>query len=212
MTKFADELFTDLMREHRSTLLEMRRPDPPGRRAVRPLWMTSGVLAATGAAAVGFVVFGGGSPAYAVTENAQGTVTISVADPSGIAGANAALRSLGVPVVAVPVGSSCPSIASLSPASVAGDKITASATQNGNGSVSVDVHGVPAGDTAVAAFDKLSDGEMRGSLIIIKGKAPSCVSLPAAPSGGSGSGLTQSGGSGAGSGPTLQGSGGGSAS
>lgn len=189
MNTFSDDLFDDLMREHGAALLEIDRPAPPGRRVGRPLWVTSGALAATGAAALGFVVFGGGGPAYAVTESPDGTVTVSVSDPSGIAGANSALNGLGVRVVVVPVGSDCPSVQSIPHVSMKGlDLVTRGAARNKDGSVSVKVTGVPAGDTVLMAFEQVPGGGSLGVSGIIEGKAPSCVSLPSSattlPSGG----------------------------
>src|SRR5689334_7831015 len=104
MTKFEDRLFDDLMSEHRSTLLQMERPVAARRRAARPVWLTGGAVAATAATAAGFVVFGGGAgAAYAVTDNHDGTVSVAVSKPSGVDGANAALRKLGDHVAVVPV-------------------------------------------------------------------------------------------------------------
>jgi hypothetical protein len=98
MTKFADQLYADLMREHGSTLAHTRPPAPKRHVAARRTLM----------------VASGGSPAYAVTKNPNGTVTLDVYQKSGIAGANAKLHQLGDNVVVVPVQAGCPSIRSLS--------------------------------------------------------------------------------------------------
>ena len=59
-------------------------------------------------------VAGGKTPAYAVTSNPNGTVTLAVYKKSGIAGANAKLHELGdSQVYVVPVEAGCPSISSL---------------------------------------------------------------------------------------------------
>jgi hypothetical protein len=47
------------------------------------------------------------SAAYAVTQNADGTVTVTIAEVLGIAGANAQLEKLGVMVRVIPVQAGC---------------------------------------------------------------------------------------------------------
>src|ERR1700689_3130470 len=103
MTKFADQLLDDLMREHGPALAHT---GPPAARG-------GGVAVA--AAAAGVLVAGGGTPAYAVTTHPDGTVTLAVTRAAGISGANGALRKLGDRVVVVPVRHGCPSLGSLRP-------------------------------------------------------------------------------------------------
>lgn len=113
MTRFADQLFDDLMREHGPELAATRMPAPK-RRVAHPvrLGAVAGGVAAV-AAGVALMVPGGGTPAYAVTANSNGTVSLAVFNQSGISGANAALHKLGKRLVVVPVKSSCPSVTSL---------------------------------------------------------------------------------------------------
>ena len=123
MTRFADELFDDLMREHGSALAHTRAPAAPKRHpAARPVLLTAGAGGLAVAATVGsLLATGGGTPAYAVTRNSDGTVTLAVYQQSGIAAVNAQLHQLGDDrVVVVPVGSDCPSINSLPSARRAG--------------------------------------------------------------------------------------------
>jgi hypothetical protein len=64
---------------------------------------------------------------------------------------------------------------------------------NGDGhrSVSVKVKGsIPAGDTLILAFSSDRSGGSVGAGGIITGRVPHCVSLPSAPTGGSGTGST----------------------
>ena len=128
MTKFADQLFDDLMREHGSTLdhhqaasAEPARRDPPGacwRSAAagspsRPPRRSGGHRRrhAPGHSAD---AAGGNTPAYALTPHANGTITLAVYQKSGIAAANAKLHELGdSQVYVVPVGAGCPSMSSL---------------------------------------------------------------------------------------------------
>ena len=176
MTKFADELFTDLMAEHGPAL---ERVTPPVRRMVpRPVWLAAGVVGMAGAVTAGMAVFGSGTPAYAVTPNGDGTVTISINRMDGVDGANGTLRSLGDRVVVVPVRPGCPgSIGSLKAAKPAPHqdvRLGVSAQQDQSGTITVDAHGVPAGDTMVVGVLQQA-GLIEVTSVLITGPAPSCV-------------------------------------
>jgi len=182
MARFADQLFDDLMREHGSTLAHTRVPAAPNRHpAVRPVLLTAGAGGLAVAATVGYLVAtGGGTPAYAVTRNPDGTVTLAVYQESGIAGANAQLRRLGDDrVVVVPVESGCPSISSLPAPRVPARQITMQASGPGIGTITVG--GVPAGDILLV-LDIENTGTQRVTAAkLTSGKAPSCVSFSAPP-------------------------------
>src|SRR5215472_16788634 len=116
MTNFSHQLLTDLMREHAATLQRTELPAPPARHS----GIKRGALLAGGAGTLavgvsaGLAAFGGGTAqAYAVTPHADGTVTVSISDLSGVSGANARLQDLGDRVVVVPVRAGCPAIGSL---------------------------------------------------------------------------------------------------
>lgn len=133
MTKFADQLFDDLMREHGPTLARTRVPAPKRHLAARPVLLTAGAGGLAVAATVGTLVAGGGTPAYAVTTHPDGTVTLAVYLKSGIAEANAKLHQVGDGrVVVVPVGAGCPSLSSLpGPAAASGHVSQQSDQQSG---------------------------------------------------------------------------------
>lgn len=240
MTRFADDLFDDLMREHGPTLAHTRVPTAPKRHlAARPVLLTAGAGGLALAATVGtLVATGGGTPAYAVTNNPDGTVTLAVYQQAGIVQANAKLRSLGDRVVVVPVGSNCPSINSLPAPAVPASQINVQASSSGSGPVTIDAQGIPTGDILVIGFDSSSGqfsmretvtangnhasasgkvsgsgqaprgGSMGTASKLTSGPAPSCVSLPAAPAPSGASSGTVSGSSG-GPATTHSGSGGG---
>jgi hypothetical protein len=160
MTKFADRLFDDLMREHGPALASITVPAAPKRHlAVRPVLLTAGAGGLAVAAAVGTLVAGGGTPAYAVTTHPDGTVTLAVYQPSGIAQANAELHTLGDRVVVVPVRSGCPSIGSLRAPAVPAGQISVQASGSSNGTVTVAAQGVPAGDVLVLGFTQTTTGQ-----------------------------------------------------
>jgi hypothetical protein len=212
VTKFADQLFDDLMREHGGPLADMPVPGPARRHVTRPVLLAAGAGGAAVAATVGLLTAGGGTPAYAVTANPNGTVTLDVYDQSGIAGANGALHKLGdQQVVVVPVQAGCPAISSL-PKVPGHPDIQVTGTVNEAGAVTVDAHGIPKGDILVVAV--VTSGQGRSVVATGDGKttangktvlsmtvgqltrppAPSCVSI---------SGLSAPGGSGRSGGGTA---------
>jgi hypothetical protein len=181
MTKFADQLLNDLMREHGETLAAVQRPAAPTRRSVRrPVWAAGLAAGAVGAGTAGVVLLGG-SPAYAVTQNGDGTVKIAVNRASGIPEANAVLKGKGLNVVLVPVGSGCPDLNSLAVPATPGTKFTTNATGDNNGSsITVDAQGVPPGQTALVGVESVN-GRTSMAMALIEGTPPECVSLPAIP-------------------------------
>ncbi|MGI5505516.1 hypothetical protein [Lentzea sp. CA-135723] len=102
MTTFKDKLLSDLMREHGETVEEA--PTRPVR-STRPLLVAAGALVLAGVATVAIV--NNDSPAYAVTKNADGTVTVTIKDIKGVDGANAKLREYGINAKAVPMSRDC---------------------------------------------------------------------------------------------------------
>ena len=222
MTRFADQLFDDLMREHASTLARTKVPAARKRHAATgPLLLTASAGGVAVAAAVGFLLAtGGGTPAYAVTTHPDGTLTLAVYQQSAIAEANAKLHALGDRVVVVPVRSGCPSITSLRAPAVPVRHIALQASRSSDGSVTVDAQGIPPADILVMGFAstgqfsvgetmttvggqpaKTGSGQLPetsfGASRLTSGPAPGCVSLPASPAGIGPRGAT-TGGSGAG--------------
>jgi hypothetical protein len=211
MTKFEDQLYADLIHQHGQDLAGVARPTA-SRRAITP----GRVLIATGAggvavaAAVGALTAGGGAPSYALATNPDGTVTLAVYQSAGIAPANAKLRELGDNVVVVPVKAGCPSLSSLpAPAVTPTGQVSVAGSGSSSGSITVDAHGVPAGDIIVVGV------ETSGQRVSVAGRltsppAPSCVSLPGQTSGNGGPGDFGfgSGGPGSHGGTTKHGSGG----
>jgi hypothetical protein len=194
MTKFADQLLDDLMREHGTALAHAAPSAPRARHAVagRKLLVAGAGGAAVAAAAAGVLVAGGGTPAYAVTAHPDGTVTLAVSRAAGISGANGALQKLGDRVVVVPVEPGCPSLPSLRPpvVPVTGHLpvqttvgIGGSAGSAGSaGSVTVNAKGIPAGDVLVVGVETSTTGithSSMGGARLTSPPAPGCVNLPA---------------------------------
>ena len=200
MTKFEDQLLEELMTEHGHHLRAVERPAPARRRAWRPVWLATGAAGAAAAVTAAVMALGStpASAAYSVTRHANGTVTVSVSRPSGVAGANAALHALRARVVVVPVHPGCPAIGSLPrprPAPHPSVMVGTGVGKSGHRSVTVKIGkgGIPRGDTMILAFSgNPRSGGSVGAGGIITGRAPSCVSLPPVPRGGIGTG-TQAG-------------------
>lgn len=191
MSKFEDQLFADLMHEHGDELAAGRRPAAARWGSSRQVLLAAGALGLAAAVVVGVNTIGAGSPAYAVTRDSDGTITVSLRDVSGVAGANAELRRLGVRAVAVPMTRHC--TARVIPDESAGHSpLTSSAGPDGSGSVTFDAGSIPADDTMVLAA-QASDQQVSLAATVVRGAAPSCVpEMPAAAGPGAESG-TQSG-------------------
>jgi len=164
MTRFSDQLFDDLMRDHGEALARTAVPTAPKRHlTARPVLLTAGAGGLAAVAAVGTLVAGGGTPAYAVTTHPDGTVTLAVYQTSGIAEANSRLHQLGDRVVVVPVRPGCRSIDSLPAPGVPAKDISLDVKASTGGSVTVDAHGVPAGDILVLGIAS-TDGKFQFSV------------------------------------------------
>jgi hypothetical protein len=183
MTRFADELFDDLMREHGSTLAGTRVPAAPKRHlASRPVLLAAGAGGVAAAAAAGTLVAGGGTPAYAVTAHPNGTVSLAVYGKAGISQANAKLQQLaGGRVVVVPVEPGCPGITSLRAPAVPVRDVRLSVDAKTGAISTLDTSGIPAGDIMVVGFQQSATGMSATSAWLTSAPVPRCVSIPPAP-------------------------------
>jgi hypothetical protein len=98
MTKFADNLWQDLVQEHGATLAHAARPGP-GRahRLRRPRVLAGGTLALAGAGTALALVLGAvcSTPAWAVTTGSDGSVQVTINQLSALPQANAKLAAMG---------------------------------------------------------------------------------------------------------------------
>ena len=88
MGKFEERLLDDLVQRHGVEMNQATRPAsrPP---SARPLWIGAGALTVAGSIAVAVTVFGGNTPAFAVSKDADGVVTLSIKDIRAVDAANA---------------------------------------------------------------------------------------------------------------------------
>lgn len=194
MSNFEDRLIGELMDEHGPALAVLERPEPR-RRSNRPLWMTGSVLTvALAAAAVLTLTTGSSSPAYAVTQNPNGTVTLTLADLTGVDGANAELRGLGLPVRVLRVEDNCHEQYQVEPFSfgmASNDLPVASPVRSGSTmtttagqfQMTFSLNGIPRGETLVVAATshtfKIGPNTVLGIGIskmgLVKGTPPTCA-------------------------------------
>jgi hypothetical protein len=195
MTRFEDQLYEELMTEHGHHLGALRREAPTQRparrRARRPVWLATGAAGAVAAVTATALALGSApaSAAYSVIRHGNGSLTVSVSRPSGVAGANGALHNMHARVRVVPVRPGCRPIGSLprpQPAPHPSVSVGTGVSRNGHRSVTVKLGrgGIPRGDTMILAFSgSPRHGMALGAGGIITGRVPRCVSLPSAPHG-----------------------------
>ena len=98
MSEFEDNLWLKVVREHGDELASNARTAQKHRRASRPQLLAGTTAGLSALATAATLLFGAStsSPAFAVTRNADGTVTVNLMHPSGIAGANEKFAAMGV--------------------------------------------------------------------------------------------------------------------
>jgi hypothetical protein len=105
MSEFEDNLWLAVVRERGEELARTERTAHTHRRAGRPRLLAGTTVGLAAMASAAALLFGASTspPAFAVTRNADGTVTVTLMRPSGIAGANKKLAAMGVRAqIAVP--------------------------------------------------------------------------------------------------------------
>lgn len=104
MSRFEDHLWREFLREHGNDLAQMARPSVKQSRRVSPRVVAGTGLGLVAMGALLALVLGATttSPAFAVTHNHDGSVTVRVLRTAGIAGANAKLHALGIRATVLP--------------------------------------------------------------------------------------------------------------
>jgi hypothetical protein len=98
MTKFTDNLWSDLAREHGAALAHADRPAQGRVRRPRPRVLAGSTLALAGAgAALGVALTAGAStPAFAVTKTGDDSVLVTISQTQALPQANAKLTAMGI--------------------------------------------------------------------------------------------------------------------
>ena len=107
MSRFKDRLWSDLVRSHGADLNQLSRPQARSRSRPRLLAGTGLGLVTAGSTAAILVATAGTTPAFAVTKNHDGSVTVSISRVAGIPQANARLAALGLRARVVQVTAAC---------------------------------------------------------------------------------------------------------
>ena len=171
MSIFEDNLWDELVREHHAEHAHPGRVINRGPARRRLLAGTSLGLAGAATAAALALTAGTAPPAFAVTSNANGTVTVTINQIAGIAGVNSELAALGVSARAVPIVQGCTaSVQPLPKGTAPGAVLPAPNMQ----SFTITPSAIPAGDTVVLAA-RQSGGAVQTTNALVQGAAPACV-------------------------------------
>jgi hypothetical protein len=174
MTEFEDGLWARLVDEHDADGLALDPITRQGRR--RPLLVGGGaatVAGATVAAVLAISASTGAPPAYAMTQNADGSITVTINDLATAAPElNAKFASMGVQETVVPVEASCPNVSHFLfayPHATMTESITFIPGRKW----------LAPGFTGVIAAEQLPNGEVAMMIGAIKPPVPSCYSSQA---------------------------------
>jgi hypothetical protein len=192
VARFEERLWGELVEQHGALLADAPARAPIAGRdsrwvSPRRRWAPAVAVATTAAVALAAIVIGLGSgsrtsSAFAVVRNADGTVSVTIAELAGVDGADARLAALGVPARVVRSEGSCPTRpGEFKPARITGEQSQAAARPSGPGSVVIVPGAVPAGDTVVIGARELpphSGATVVGlEFEVYEGATPPCLPI-----------------------------------
>ena len=117
-------------------------------------------------AAIVFLTGSGVTPSFAVTRYSDGSVAITINDLTGVTGANARLRQLGVRAVVVPITSTCTTKADLTYIGIA---------EHPEPRTRLIPSEIPVGTTVVLAASQIGANKIEMAIGRVRGTPPSCV-------------------------------------
>jgi hypothetical protein len=128
----------------------------------------------------------GTTPAYALTQNANGTYTITINDiATGVPALNTKLQQLGIDATAVPVTNTCTAPSSSLTERTEMQLSPTLATDGSGGLINLDQANIPAGTEGVIAAYQSPSGQINLTFWTTSGSAPSCLNtgevVPSAP-------------------------------
>jgi hypothetical protein len=191
MSEFQERLWLELVRDHAGALahpagvrdpslqlpiLERRgvpRVSLPSLRPRQLLGVLTAVVVLAAVVTIATVTSSTSSAAYAVTTHPDGTVVVTINELTGIAGANAQLERLGVPVRVVAVQAGCPISTTIvpTPPSLSG---TIAHIEGRGLATRPDL--VPSGETLVLSAHQAGTNVFL-SYGLYRGAAPNCVAM-----------------------------------
>jgi hypothetical protein len=172
MSTFEDRLWSELAREHGEEirLHGTTATNHPARRRRRPAVLAATALSTacvTAAAVLALTATTAAPPAYAVSDNSDGTVTVTLNDISALTALNAELARDGIRAKAVPLSATCPT-RGFPHAMPAG-------TNPSTYTLTIVPADIPAGFTAVVAASESSSGQVQLVQGAWPSPGPSCV-------------------------------------
>jgi hypothetical protein len=187
MSEFEDNLWQDVLREHGRSLTAASRPAAKQARPAWPRLLAGTSLGLAGIAAVLALVLGAASssPAFAVTRNHDGTVSVALLRSAGILGANAKLAALGIKAKIVPQTTGCGD-AILAARSRSSNTVVRLVRSGGSSAVRVQIAGqrlrldprkIPAGKTLLITARSTGHGVYIAA-VGVSGVAPACLPRP----------------------------------
>jgi hypothetical protein len=173
MSTFEDNLWDELVREHQAEYVHPVRATTSGPARRRLLvGMSLGLAGAATATALALTA-GTVAPAFAVTSNPNGTVTVTISQIAGISGANTELAALGVRATAIPIVQGCTAALQRLPKAASGG-ILSQPSSGPLQSITIEPSAIPAGDTVVLAAAQ-NAGAVQMTDAVVQGVAPACV-------------------------------------
>jgi hypothetical protein len=181
MTEFEDHLWSHLV-AHGADSAVARQPH---RRSLRPALLVGGSLTTLAAVAVAlvllFVASDATPPAFAVTGNPDGTITLTIRQLKDPAAINARLAKLGARARLVPLTQDCSAppinlpIRYLQPNTQPWSTDNTSNGPVGNWTVGIIPSRIPPGDTLVFALSEYHHRGWASASGFVKGPAPECA-------------------------------------
>lgn len=197
MSRFEDELWTQLVRDHlpdaplaARTQTHARAPQPVRRRLIdRPLALTAGSLTLLACVTAVVVAFSASSspPAFAITTHPGGAISITIRQISGITGVNRELARRGIPARAVRLRAIIYGCAHGHELDGPTAPYSAVAPTSGFTGVTIFPSRLPHGDAVLIGAAISANGNMQEASVLVRGQTPKCFSaaflrtLPPAP-------------------------------
>lgn len=190
MSRFEDRLLDELMERYGALLAQapplaigLERPLRRARARRAPLVAVSAALAGILVAVVVLVSSGGGpAPAYAITRNPDGTVTLTIRELAAAQAADRQLIAMGLPIRAVVAEAGCrvaPGTYRVAPPSGQSPPIRPFLSSEGVG-LNIDPRKIPPGDTlVVGVYEEQRSVILTGDLY--RGAIPPCLPSPTGP-------------------------------
>lgn len=169
MTAFEDGLWERLVEEHDADCVSITAPrQRNNQRPVIICGSVTGLAAVTAAAVVGIGAATTAAPAYAMTQNADGSITVTINDlATAIPELNAKLAQMGVDTTIVPVTGNCPDTGNI------GDELLLDPRASGSETITLGTRNEP-GYTGVVAAEQLPGGHVAMAMEEIKPPIPTC--------------------------------------